>query len=188
MPFDAATVTREFDDAIDVLETALRACPDDLWGASLWEVKRTDPWIWPANNQPEPGRTDESIQVFSAIWTVAYHCLFYLDFYMTTETESFETPDYIRGGVEEDPINEFGTARFPDPVYPKELLLRYLDHGRERAHNVIASLTDEDVEKRCPPDHPWAGKTLAELLQVNLRHVREHGGQIRDFLAANAKG
>jgi hypothetical protein len=187
MSFDAASVVREFDDAIDRLEAALRECPDELWGASLWEVKRTDPWIWPANNQPEPGRTVQSIQIFSAIWVVAYHCLFYLDFYVTTDMASFSTPEYIRGGVEEDPINEHGTARFPDPVYPKELLLQYLAYGRERARNVISSLTDSDVEERCPPDHPWAGKTLAELLQVNLAHVREHGGQIRAFLDAHAR-
>ena len=182
MTTDVQVLVREFDEAIDQLEHGLRACPDELWGASLWEVKRTDPWIWPANNDPEPGRTDESIQLFSAIWVVAYHCLFYLDFYLTTDTESFETPEYIRGGVEEDPINEFGTAKFPDPVYPRELLLRYLDHGRGRARDVISSLTDADLEKRCPPHHPYAGKTLAQLLQVNLAHIREHAGQIRGFI------
>jgi hypothetical protein len=178
MPFDASTLAREFDDAIDVLENALRNCPDDLWAASLWEVKRTDPWIWPSKGEPEPGRTDETIQVFSAVWMVAYHCLFYLDFYVTTDMSSFRTPEYIRGGVEEDPINEYGTARFPDAVYPRELLLRYLDHGRRRVHDVLASVTEEDLAKTCPPGHPWHGTSLADLLQVNLRHVREHGGQI----------
>jgi hypothetical protein len=181
---DTQSLIHEFDEAIDQLETALCECPDGLWEASLWEVKRTDPWIWPADANPEPGRTDESIQIFSAIWMVAYHCLFYLDFYMTTDMESFETPKYIRGGVEEDPINEFGTAKFPDRVYPRELLLKYLDYGRARARDVISSLTDEDLTKPCPPYHPQAGKSLAELLQVNLAHVREHGGHIRAFLAA----
>jgi hypothetical protein len=179
------TLTQEFDEAIDVLEAALRACPDELWGASLWEVKRTDPWIWPQHGDPEPGRTDETIQIFSAIWVIAYHCLFYLDFYTTTDMESFAT-EYIRGGVEEDPINEFGTAKFPDPVYPRELLLRYLDYGRNRIHEVLATVTDEDLAKKCPPNHPWAGSTLAQLLQVNLQHVREHGGQIRDFVASQS--
>jgi hypothetical protein len=182
MSFDAASLSHDFDEAIDQLEAALRACPDELWESSLWEVKRTDPWIWPSNNEPEPGRTDESIQLFSAIWVVAYHCLFYLDFYLTTDMASFSTPEYIRGGVEEDPINEFGTAKFPEPVYPRELLLRYLDYGRERAQRVISSLTDSDVAKRCPPGHPWEGTTLEELLKVNLAHIREHGGQIRAFL------
>ena len=119
---------------------------------------------------------------------VAYHCLFYLDFYVTTDMASFETPEYIRGGVEEDPINEFGTAKFPDQVYTPAVLLEYLDHGRSRARDVISGLTDEDLAKRCPSHHPHAGKTLAQLLQVNLAHVREHGGQIRSFLAEDESG
>ncbi len=173
-----APSVKEFDDAIDTLESALRACPDELWEASLWEVRRTDPWIWPRSGDPEPGRTDETIQIFSSVWMIAYHCLFYLDFYVTTDMASFETPEYIRGGVEEDPINEFGTAKFPDAVYPRDLLLRYLDHGRARVRNILPSLTEEDLEERLPPHHPHGGKTLAQLLHVNLHHVREHGGQI----------
>lgn len=186
MSIDRAALARDFDDAIDRLETALRDCPDELWGASLWEVKRTDPWIWPANGEPEPERTDESIQIFSAVWVVAYHCLFYLDFYVTTDMATFATPDYIRGGVEEDPINEHGTARFPEPVYPRELILRYLDHGRARVRHVLATASDAALAKVCPPYHPHAGKTLEQLLQVNLAHVREHGGQIAELVERNA--
>jgi hypothetical protein len=184
MTFDRTALSQDFDEAIDRLEAALRACPDDLWEASLWEVKRSDPWIWPKSGEPEPGRTDETIQVFSAVWLVAYHCLFYLDFYTTTDMASFETPTYIRGGVEEDPINEHGTAKFPDPVYPRELLLRYLEHGRARVRNVIETVSEEQLAERCPPGHPWQGTTLADLLRVNLTHVREHGGQIAEFIAS----
>jgi DinB superfamily len=184
-------LVREFDEAIDVLEAALRRCPEALWEASLWKVERTDPGIWPRDDQPEPGRTDESIQVFSALWKVAYHCLFYLDWYVTTEMMampiapggSFATPEFIRGGVEEDPFNENWTLKLPNHVYRRELLLEYLDYGRKRARQVISSLTDDDLAKTCGPDHPHAGKTLEQLLQINLAHLREHGGQIGRFLA-----
>jgi|SRR5581483_10595846 len=174
----------EFDEAIAVLEQGLRDCPDEHWESPLWEVKRTDAWIWPQNGEPEPGRTDETIQTFSHVWLVAYHCLFYLDFYTTTDTANFQTPEYIRGGVEEDPINEFGTTKFPDQVYPRELLLKYLDYGRTKLHHVLETVTEEELAAVCPPGHPWQGTTLAGLLQVNLSHVREHGGQIRNFLAS----
>src|SRR5690242_9253908 len=36
-------LVREFDEAIDVLEAALRRCPEALWEASLWRVERTEP-------------------------------------------------------------------------------------------------------------------------------------------------
>ena len=185
-----SALVREFDEAIDVIQRVLRECPPALWEGSLWKVERTEPGMWPENDQPEPGRTDQSIQVFSAVWKVAYHCLFYLDWYVTTEMlitprtpdGSFSTPDFIRGGVEEDPFNEDWTLRLPDQVYPRELLLRYLEYGRARAHRVISSLSEEDLAKKCSPYHPHAGKTLAQLLQINLEHLREHGGQIRTFL------
>lgn len=186
-----ALLVGEFDEAIDLLEAALRQCPDALWEASLWRVERTEPGIWPANGQPEPGRTDESIQVFSALWKVAYHCLFYLDWYVTTEMMvtsitpegSFATPEFIRGGVEEAPFNESWTLKLPHHVYGRQLLLQYLDYGRARARRVISSLTEEDLAKTCGPYHPQAGKTLEQLLQINLAHLREHGGQIRRFVA-----
>ena len=185
-----SAVVREFDEAIDLLEAALRDCPPELWEASLWKVQRTEPGMWPENNQPEPGRTDESIQVFSTVWKVAYHCLFYLDWYVTTEMlitpvtpdGSFATPEFIRGGVEEDPYNKNWTLKLPDHVYPRDLLLKYLEYGRARARRVISSLNEEDLAKKCGPHHPHAGKSLAQLLQINLEHLRDHGGQLRAFL------
>jgi hypothetical protein len=191
MSVNHLSLLREFDEAIDLFEAALRECPEALWEASLWKVERNEPGIWPENDQPEPGRTDESIQVFSALWKVAYHCLFYLDWYVTTEMMatpiapegSFATPEFIRGGVEEDPFNKNWTLKLPDRAYRRELLLQYLDYGRARARRVISSLTDADLAKTCGPYHPQAGKTLEQLLQINLAHLREHGGQIRRFLA-----
>lgn len=190
MSADNAALVREFDEGIDVLEGALRECPPALWEASLWKVERTEPGIWPENDQPEPGRTDESIQVFSAVWKIAYHCLFYLDWYVTTEMlitprtpdGVFVTPEFIRGGVEEDPFNEDWTLKLPDHVYSRDLLLKYLEYGRARARRVISSASEEDLAKTCGPYHPHAGKTLAQLLQTNLVHLREHGGQIRSFV------
>ena len=180
-------LVREFDEAIDLLEVALRECPEALWEASLWKVERSEPGMWPPDDQPESGRTDESIQVFSALWKVAYHCLFYLDWYVTiapiAPEGSFATPEFIRGGVEEDPFTENWTLKLPNHVYRRELLLQYLDYGRAR--RVISSLTDDDLAKTCGPKHPHAGKTLGQLLQINLAHLREHGGQIRRFLAMN---
>lgn len=181
----------ELDRAIDVLEGAIQECPPALWEASLWKVERTEPGVWPANDQPEPGRTDGAVQVFSALWKVAYHTLFYLDWYLTadmlktpiTPDGSFEPPVFIRGGVEEHPFNDDWTLRLPDHVYERELLLRYLNYGRRRARRIVPMLTEQDLAATCPRGHPHEGKTLAELHQVNLAHLREHGGQIKRFLA-----
>ena len=189
-----AVLLREFDEAIDRLEGALRRCPPSLWEASLWRVERAAPGVWPTNGRPEPGRTDETIQVFAAVWKIAYHVLFYLDWYVTTELlktpltpdGSFAPPPFMRGGVEERPFTDDWTLRLPDEVYPREQLLRYLDHGRLRARRVISGLSDEALAAICPTHHPHEGKTLADLLRINLAHLREHGGQIDQFLATRS--
>ena len=54
----------QFSAALDMLERAIRACPDSLWGA-----KREPPF-----------------------WYLAYHTLFFLDLYLSPSTEGFAPP------------------------------------------------------------------------------------------------
>ena len=177
-------LVRRFDAAIDDLEEALRRCPDERWEASVWRVERSDPWMWPPKGvEPIPERTEESIQSMSAFWAVAYHCLWFLDFYAGTG-ESFESPEYVRGGPEELPWPADGAAPLPGPPFAREALLRYADHGRRGIHTVLATTSEEDLARRCGSGHPHAGKTLAELLEGNLAHVVEHGGQLLAFATA----
>ena len=42
---------RQYGRAIDVLESAMRDCPDELWGKSIWEVKLHHPGVWPADGR-----------------------------------------------------------------------------------------------------------------------------------------
>jgi hypothetical protein len=179
---DRKHLVGEFDAAIDILEAALRDCPDELWEASMWHVPRTDPWVWPVEGtEPIPERTDESIQEFSAFWVIAYHCLWFLDFYVSTEP-GFESPDYVRGGPEEMAWPADGAAPFATQVFSRDVLLKYADHGRRRVRERIQTVPDDEFEKRCHGGHPHAGTTLLQLLKVNLAHVREHGTQLADLV------
>jgi hypothetical protein len=56
---------QQFGASIDMLENALRACPDDLWGDR--------------SQRPE-------------FWYVAYHSLFFLDLYLSDSVEGFAPP------------------------------------------------------------------------------------------------
>lgn len=189
MPIDRPVLTRQFDEAIDDLERALRACPDELWEASAWRVNKTDLWVWPAEGvTPIAERTEESIQSLSAFWAVAYHCLWFLDFYTSTGTGGFESPEYVRGGPEEQGMAADGAAPLPAPVFPRAALLRYLDHGRRKVRGSIANVTEEELQALCPPWHPHRGKSLEQLLDVNLRHVRQHGGDLLAFLHRHSSG
>lgn len=57
---------RQFGAAIDMLENAIRACPDDLWGDR--------------SRRPE-------------FWYVAYHTLFFLDLYSHGTVDGFRPPE-----------------------------------------------------------------------------------------------
>ena len=60
-----ATVWRQFGGAIDMLENAIRACPDNLWG--------------------DRARNPE-------YWYLVYHTLFFLDYYLAESAAGFAPP------------------------------------------------------------------------------------------------
>lgn len=172
----------EMDAALDDLEAALRECPDDRWEASVWPVLKTDPWIWPAPGvEPLPERTEASIQRFSAFWAVATHCLWFLDQYVSCDMSGVARYEPAQGGPEELPFPAAdGAVSIPGEPLSREALLGYLDFGRTQLHAALES-SDLDLAARCPGGHPHAGKTLGELMLVNLAHVQEHGAQLLTF-------
>ena len=140
----------DFEMAIDRFERAVRDCPDEHWNSSLWVVKRTDPWMWPRGGDGD-GRTEEAIQVFSAFWLVAYHCLFFLDLYCWDERGAFATPPEFANGPEDQGIDDFGAARFPNVKYSRDQLLGYVDHCRRRVRETLANLTDSQRAIQASP-------------------------------------
>jgi len=107
---------RQFGAAIEMLEDALRACPDQLWGARLWGGDRAD---------------------LSEFWYVGYHTLFWLDLYLSGPVEGFAPPPPFT-------LDELDPAGLvPERRYAADELLAYLDHGRRKCRAVIEALTDE---------------------------------------------
>jgi hypothetical protein len=66
-------IWQQFGAALDMLDNALRACPDELWRDRLWD----DP-----SERPE----------YSQFWYRVYHTLFWLDLYLTGAEEGFAPP------------------------------------------------------------------------------------------------
>ncbi|UCG62254.1 MAG: DinB family protein [Candidatus Zixiibacteriota bacterium] len=136
-------IWNQFGAAIDALENAMAACPDDLWR------DRT--------RQPE-------------FWYVAYHALFWLDFYLSASVEDFAPPAPF--GLEElDPA-----GKLPDRLYTKDELRAYLRFGRRKCKDTIDSLTDEKAGR--PFNFGRVKLSFAELLLYNMRHVQHHAGQL----------
>ena len=147
---------QQFGAAIDMLDNALRDCPDELWAADAWE--------------------DRSAPGFSAFWYLAYHTLFWLDLYLSETGEGF-TPPAPFGLEELDP-----DGKLPPRAFTRSELQDYLVHGRRKCHETIMSLTDVELGRpRTRAEMPFA-----ELLLYNMRHVQEHAAQLNMFLGQRA--
>ena len=66
-------IWQQFGACIDYLADTVRACPDNLWQAALWQTPNTSP-------------------VLAQFWYVTYHTLFWLDLYLTGTEDGFLPP------------------------------------------------------------------------------------------------
>lgn len=148
-------IWRQFGATIDYLADTIKACPEDLWQATLWDHPE---------EKPE----------FSQFWYRAYHTLFWLDLYLTGAEEGFlpTAPFELIEQTDDGPM--------PKRVYTKDELLAYLADCRERCKATIEALTDDSLERRC--GFGWGECSFFELLIYNLRHVQEHTAQLNLLL------
>ncbi len=111
-------IWHQFGAAIDMLDNAVRACPDSLWRDAIMD----DP-----TDEPE----------FTQFWFIVYHTLFWLDLYLSgARRNEFAPPaPFINGAL-------------PDEPYAKEDLQAYLQHCREKCRATLEAMTDEKANQR----------------------------------------
>ena len=115
---------------------------------------------------------------FHQIWYMASHTLFWLDYYLSEDKKNFHPPQPF--GLEEmDPAGVI-----PDPPYTKEQLLKYLEHGREKARTFILNMTDEQAAQK--HEFRKAAIPLSELLLYVMRHNQHHAAQINLLMRQKA--
>lgn len=135
---------KQFGASIDMLENAIILCPANLWD------------------------TDKKF------WYNAYHCLFFLDYYLTLETEKFSPPAPFT-------LSEFEDT-MPERVYSQEELLTYLQFCRNKCRNLIDSLTDETLKIHWVNVSKTMDYPIIEILLYNMRHVQHHAAQLNLIL------
>lgn len=141
----------QFGAAIETLENILKACPGELWQARLWH-----------GSEPHPE--------FTEFWYIAFHTIFWLDYYCSDSAEGFTVPAPFT-------ISELDIdGALPEKTYTKQELLTYLEYARAKCHAKIESLADENEHQRVRDN--WRVKTVAELLLYTMRHVQEHAAQL----------
>lgn len=82
-----ALVWNQYGAALDMLEDAIRLCPDTLWGLQLWD-------------DPDDAR-------YGQFWLLAYHAVFWSDLYFTGASEGFAPPPpFVRGKLPDQPYTK----------------------------------------------------------------------------------
>ena len=145
---------KQFGASMDMLENAIRLSPEEYWNAN------------------------------KKLFYHAYHCLVFLDYYLTIPPTGFSPalPFTITepGNIAADALDDLG----PDKIYSKEELLDYLRYCHEKCRTLIASLTEEEMGRRWieAPDAIGSPTTVNfsvfEILLYNMRHVQHHAAQL----------
>jgi hypothetical protein len=112
----------------------------------------------------------------------AYHCLIFLDYYLTIPAQPFSSPLPFTIAESDEVIGEAVDDLVPDRVYSKKELLGYLQSSREKCHKLIAGLTEEKLEERWIEESGTMNYSVLEILLYNMRHVQHHAAQLNLLL------
>ena len=134
------SIWKQFGAGIDMLENAITLCPPEHWDTSR------------------------------KFWYNAFHCLFFLDYYLTMEPTNFSPPPPFT-------LSEF-EDEMPGSVYSKSELLNYLQFNRDKCHTLIAGLTEEKFYARWINLSGTMNYSVLEILLYNMRHVQHHAAQL----------
>lgn len=112
-------------------------------------------------------------------WHIAYHTIFYLDFYVGDSPdlkESFTCVDFAVDG-------DSDLEGIPSKVFTKNQLLKYVDETEQKCNDIIQNLDAESFARPTAFERK-KGRTVLELLLENLRHLNHHIGQLNYILRA----
>ena len=152
------SLLNQFESALSTLGLCLEQCPEEQWDGQV-------------GNYP--------------FWHVAYHALFYGDFYLSPNLEAFEPREFHRENYEFFDRNRQGEPVVADVPYDRETLLVYLQHCRDKAALVMEAETEETLLG--PSGFWWYKVPRAEFWIINARHVHHHAAQLSLYLR-NASG
>lgn len=111
---------------------------------------------------------------FQEFWYISYHAIFWLDLYLHGPIEGFHPPEPF--GLEElDPA-----GLFPDRIYRKDELIKYLSHCREKLRIILIDLDGETATRTI--SHGTRSMSFEELMWYNMRHVQHHAAQLNLLL------
>jgi hypothetical protein len=150
---------KQFGASIDMLENAIRLCPDEFLAFNR------------------------------KFFFMTYHSLIFLDYYLTIPPINFSSPlPFTIKEWNEVPVEAMDDI-IPDRYYSKEELLGYLKLSRTRCQILISGLTEEKLNERFieEPGSGTKNYSVLEILLYNMRHVQHHAAQLNLLLRQGIK-
>ena len=136
------SLTRNFDEALRLLEASIAACPDRLWETDLWP------------DEAATGPTPHGGLHGSAPWFLGYHALSTLDYDLTAEFARWDPPR---------PFDEH-TYGSPNRVFTRLELLGFIEHCRERTRATLDALTEDIAARPIPAPHRYQGASYGVII------------------------
>ena len=141
-----AVLKSQYHASLSMLRSAIDACPPELW-------------------------TDASY--VNQFWHVAYHALFYTDFYLQPSESAFLPWEHHR------PEHNFFKSRSKTAAiipYSVDEIRTYC----KRCDDMIDSAVDRLDLSAPESGFPWYRMSKLEHQFVNLRHIQHHTGQLAE--------
>ena len=105
-------ISNQFQAALAMLQNAIEICPDEYWDTT------------------------------SEFWYIAYHTVFWTDYYLTIEHAQFQPPKPFT-------LSEFDFSCIkPERIYSKAEVMLYLHHCQQKAQQLISDLSLEKLNHR----------------------------------------
>jgi hypothetical protein len=139
----------QFEAALCTLEMCIVRCPDAAWDGRVGKLM---------------------------FCQVAFHTLFYTDFYLGLNEESFRRQPFHLANSDLFRDYEELLDRPQVLLYDKPGVKAYLEYCRNKAADAISVETADSLVAPC--DFPRRNMTRAELHVYNIRHIQHHAAQL----------
>ena len=151
-------IANQFEAALCTLNICIDRCPETAWDA-------------PVGNWP--------------FCQVAFHALFFTDYYLGLNEESLRGQPFHRDNERFFDDYEQLEDRNPVSRYDKASIGKYMGHCRKKASRVIAAETADSLSAKAG----FEGREFsrAELYVYNIRHIQHHAAQMSLRLRVDAQ-
>jgi len=142
-------IANQFEATLCTLDTCIERCPENAWDDKIGQ--------YPFNQ-------------------VAFHTLFFTDYYLGRDAEALRGQPFHRDNPEF--FGDYEQLEYREPVtlYDRASIKKYMRHCRQKASDVIASETADSLSG--PAGFPRRDFSRAELYVLTIRHIQHHAAQL----------